>query len=175
MCSLQRKPEKERPTVVFYDDPMEWWPAFLSRVTCTWDQWFVMQKLCCCLPRYAAAGWTCQWMSAHTRYTWMASPPCGCDGDAGERWAGWTASHTGHSNKDVPLRWEEKKVTGWFSSLLCWILVCSGIMLLGDHWKAAVRRLCWEQLKSRLTLLLWYQEFMLNFWEFKKQVLHLQN
>lgn len=77
------------------------------------DQRFVIQKSRYCLPRYAAGEWTCRWMSARTRYTWMASPPCGCDGDAGEHWAEWTASHTGHSNKDVPLRWEERKASGW--------------------------------------------------------------
>lgn len=54
-------------------------------------------------------------MSFHMRYTWTASLPCGSDGDAGERWAGWTAYHTGHNNRDVRLRREERKTVDLFS------------------------------------------------------------
>lgn len=55
-------------------------------------------------PRCAAAGWTCQWRSVRRHCTWTASPQCVCDGDAAARWAAWTASHTGHSNRAVHLK-----------------------------------------------------------------------
>lgn len=58
------------------------------------------------LPMCAVGGWTCPWRFARTRCTWRASPRCVCGGAAAARWAGWTASRTGHSSRAARLEAE---------------------------------------------------------------------